>query len=147
MATTGGNLATVAGLGGRYGLGTRLAAGAAILGCAATLALGGVRVGDTIRGRVPIVHAAPIVIPAGADDRRERLHFLEQNALPAAAATSTTTIAEQLLTLDRGLWPASGGAAPIGAERQRFLEWNTIFLPGAPTPATTEPADPRVIPR
>lgn len=146
MATTRGNPATVTVSSGRHGWRTKLAAGAAILGCAATLVLGGMPTGDTSRGPSPIVPAGMTMGMAGITDPGERSLALTQDERPAVAATPTTA-AERLLFLDRGLWPAAGGAAPSGADRTHFLEWNTIFLPGEMAPATTEPTEPQVGPR
>jgi hypothetical protein len=107
--------------GGRRGVKAKLVAGVVVLGCAAGLALGGLRAGHTAP---PRVSSAPPAVQVPAVDQHERQRFLEQNRwLP-------------------------DGTLPVTAlphAQQRFLELNTV-LPARPE-RPTAPTDPRTGPR
>ena len=91
MATTSGNLmagkapASQGGNGsnGRYSLKAKLAAGAAILGCAATLAFGGLRASDGAQS--PPRAGAPSLVATSAEERERNL-LIAQNTLPESGA-------------------------------------------------------------
>jgi hypothetical protein len=126
---------------GRGGLKAKLAVGLAVLGCAAGLTLGGLRVGDTAPPRAV---SAPPAIQAPAVDQREQQRFLEQNRwLPDGAlpATAVPLARQRFLEVNTVLPPGPAPATALPREGQRFLELNTV-LPTGPQSATA-PADQR----
>lgn len=111
IAGRGGN----GGRHGRSGLRVQVAAGVMALGCAAVLALGGVRTADTEQIPAQANTAAPV---AQADDL-ERQHFLEQNYwLPTAGNGASLAPAaldwERILFLEGNVMP--DGAIPGPAD-------------------------------
>ena len=128
MATTSGNLTAGKavtgrlgnGNGGRYGLKAKLAAGMAVLGCAAALAFGGLRVSENAQSSA----AAPVVTAPQAMSR-EQLLFREQNLwLPMGALPVATASFEAQRFLEQNLWLPSGVTAPIapsGLGPQEYL--------------------------
>jgi hypothetical protein len=128
MATTSGNLMAGKANGGQYGLKAKLAAGAAVLGCAAALAFGGLRPGGG--GHAPAMAPAA---PVARTNSVERQQFLAWNMeLPTGGALSVE--AQRFLALNTEL--PDGRFQPVSVERQQFLEWNTVLpegrLPAAP---------------
>jgi hypothetical protein len=142
MATTSSTLAAgkaISGQGGngnhgRYGLKAKLAAGVAMLGCAAALAFGGLHSGE--RAQSPAM--APALTSSQADVRAQQL-FLEQNlSLPDGGATTPVARERQRFLEVNTQLPSDGAASPLSYERQRFLEVNTQ-LPSEGAPALIPP--------
>ena len=110
---------------GRYGLKAKVAAGAAILGCTAALALGGLRSGDNAQ--------AP---PAQAAQSASNPYwvFTEDVALngnPALAYSSAAPMSiEWLYFLEQNLYLPGGAAAPLDWEQEE----RTQVAPPAPAP-------------
>ena len=132
MATTSGNLVAGkanGGIGqrgngndGRSGIMTKLATGAAILGCAAALALGGLRANEGAQ-------SSPVVSSAREDVRGQQL-FLESNLhLPDGGATAPI-MREQRLFLEVNTQLPEGTLPAIDRARQLFLEANTQLPDG-----------------
>jgi len=124
MATTSGNLTAGTttsggsrqnGIGGRFGLRARVAAGVATLGCAAALAIGGLGVSDTSPSHSRLAPAAP-VIQANTMITYEQRRFLEQNQLPEGLAMIAAPTYEQRRFLEQNELPTDVGAAGASGE-------------------------------
>jgi hypothetical protein len=147
-----------AGSTGRFGLGAKLAAGVALLGCAAALILGGVRAGHAAQTRARVVPPAT-ALPAGTDDLATNgcIGSVGPFACASTPRANPYGVDPEDAPLDgeRALhvWNAMGDALPdpftqrsvapaVTGERLRFLEWNTqLPSQGAPALAPPGPAN------
>lgn len=138
MATTSstlvaGEVARQGGSGsnGRYGLKAKMAASVAILGCAAALAFGGLRPGES----VPAASLAAVGT-GGQGDVGARQRFLEENLwLPTGTIAGPVTSREHRIFLEqnRQLPDGSATAPRLDWETIRLIEQN-LLPEAAPTP-------------